>query len=576
MGRSKLIAPTSVAVATLVAFAAIAVLMARADAGRRAQLRIATVAGALADLETAPFAADPRAGGSPAAGRRSIETEERAIADGLSAAAQPGSPPALLARDEARLAAIEPAVAQIFRIATGPGGLQGPERDFVPGLQGRLHSRSALLRADLEQIRGLDSQRAARARDEAAAGAAGALLLLLVVFMVVYVRSVRAQMDVERLGLENLRLLEATREEATRDALTGLMNRRALEAHLGRESRVLPVGDELLLALFDLDGFKQYNDSFGHAAGDALLQRLGTRLMAASTGQASTYRLGGDEFCLLGRCSVADAEEWLAAAATALTEAGDGWKVGCTYGAAWMPSEAGSSADLMRLADERMYANKADRTSPGRQLTDVLLTVIKEYHAALDEHPSDVTELATRVARTLKLPEPEVRLTRLAAAVHEVGRTAIATAMLTKTGPLDTNEWACTQRHTLIGERIVLAAPALAVTAPLVRASHERVDGQGHPDGLSGEQIPLGARIIAVCDAYEAMTSAHGCRAELDGAAIGAETAIEELRHGAGTHFDANVVDALAAALTVSPTAIPDSLPQVDLSTRGADAPVAR
>jgi diguanylate cyclase (GGDEF)-like protein len=116
---------------------------------------------------------------------------------------------------------------------------------------------------------------------------------------------------------------------------------------------------ELLLAMFDLDGFKQYNDSYGHAAGDALLQRLGVRLAAVARPPA--YRMGGDEFCVLSRVSVADAEGLLAAAAAALTESGDGWRVGCSCGAVWVPSEAASDGDAFRLADQRMYANKRSR-----------------------------------------------------------------------------------------------------------------------------------------------------------------------------------------------------------------------
>ena len=97
-------------------------------------------------------------------------------------------------------------------------------------------------------------------------------------------------------------------------------------------------------------------------------------------------------------------------------------------------------------------------------------------------------------------------------------------------------------RHTLIGERIVLAAPALTSTAPLIRSSHERIDGDGYPDGLAGEQIPIGARIIAVCDAYDAMTSDRPYRA-----ATTAEAALAELSRCAGTQFDAEVVQAFLA-----------------------------
>ncbi len=113
---------------------------------------------------------------------------------------------------------------------------------------------------------------------------------------------------------------------------------------------------------------------------------------------------------------------------------------------------------------------------------------------------------------------------RLAAQLHDIGKTAIPASILDKPGPLDEREWEFMRRHPLIGERIVLAAPALADTAPLIRSSHERIDGQGYPDGLAGDDIPIGSRIIAVCDAFDAMTS----RPPLP-AAIRRNAALEEL-----------------------------------------------
>jgi two-component system cell cycle response regulator len=116
----------------------------------------------------------------------------------------------------------------------------------------------------------------------------------------------------------------------------------------------------VLLALFDLNGFKQFNDTFGHGAGDALLARLGERLaMAVAPGAA--FRLGGDEFCVLARCPPDAAGSLLDAAISALSENGDGWSIDCAHGATWIPSEAATASDALKIADQRMYANKAPR-----------------------------------------------------------------------------------------------------------------------------------------------------------------------------------------------------------------------
>jgi putative nucleotidyltransferase with HDIG domain len=271
-------------------------------------------------------------------------------------------------------------------------------------------------------------------------GSAAAILALLMAFAFFYRRSVRARSRAERLAQENDGLLAASREEALTDALTGLGNRRALildlTAHLadaGREG-------QLVLALFDVDGFKQYNDTFGYPAGDALLTRLGER-------------------------------------------------------------------------------------SP-----------------ELEEHLSGVARLAARAAQQLGLPEPEVKRIRLAAELHDVGKTAIPMTILNKPGPLNDDEWTFMRRHTIIGERIIRAAPSPANVADLVRASHERYDSAGYPDSLRGDQIPIGASIVAVCDAYDAMVSDRPYRA-----ATPVADALAELRRCSGGQFRPDVVDAFCA-----------------------------
>lgn len=174
----------------------------------------------------------------------------------------------------------------------------------------------------------------------------------------------------------------------------------------------------------------------------------------------------------------------------------------------------------------------------------------------LDDHVSKVAELSSIVARALGQPEHEQQRIRLAARLHDTGKTAIPDTVLNKPGPLTEHEWDFIRRHTVIGERIVLAAPALASTAPLIRSSHERYDGAGYPDGISGEEIPIGSRIIAVCDAFAAMTSVRPYRAPMS-----AEGALDELRNCAGSQFDPDVVDKFCAIAMRGETAHADARP---------------
>jgi diguanylate cyclase (GGDEF)-like protein len=343
---------------------------------------------------------------------------------------------------------------------------------------------------------------------------------------------------------ENAALLRASQEEALTDALTGLANRRALALELERRMTLGEACSPYLLALFDLDGFKHYNDTFGHPTGDALLQRLGRNLESQLGDRGTAYRMGGDEFCaLIDDLETPDAT--LKAVGAALSEHGEGFVIGCSYGSILLPAEAQNAETALRLADQRMYAQKrGDRSSASRQSADVLLRALAERNPELGSHLRDVALLASRVARRFTLPAEEVESIRQAAELHDVGKVAIPDAILFKPGRLNDNEWAFIRRHTLIGERIIGAAPALRRVAAIVRSTHENLDGTGYPDGLAGEEIPLGSRIIYVCDAFHAMTTDRAYRPAVD-----EDTAVAELRRCAGTQFDADVVDAFCAAL---------------------------
>jgi two-component system, cell cycle response regulator len=328
--------------------------------------------------------------------------------------------------------------------------------------------------------------------------------------------------------------------QALHDPLTGLGNRRSLLADLQVRLHAATPERPLLLQLFDLDGFKTYNDTFGHPAGDALLTRMAHRLQTDLAERASAYRMGGDEFCILSLPGCADHDSIAGIASAALTEHGEGFQVTASYGSVTLPAEAATATEALREADRRMYARKSlgSRSSAGRQSADVLLRILTERSHDLGVHLDEVTDLAEAVAERLGLPDEELAPLLQAASLHDVGKAAIPDGILDKQGPLDDEEWEFMRRHTVIGERILSAAPALVPASKLVRSSHERFDGKGYPDGLAGRAIPLGSRIIAVCDAYDAMVSDRPYRGSL-----GSAQALAELRRCAGDQFDPEVVD---------------------------------
>ncbi len=345
----------------------------------------------------------------------------------------------------------------------------------------------------------------------------------------------------------NLRVSE---RDSRTDVLTGLPNRRALmsdlEAAIGQPP---PRGSLRLLAMFDLDGFKLYNDTFGHPAGDSLLTRLGGRLASFSAHQGRAYRLGGDEFCLLAECTAAEVDGIIAGALATLSERGEGFVVTASQGTVLLPSEAGSVEAALQTADRRMYANKAsERTSAGSQSRDVLLAALRERQPELAEQAVDIAELAQAVAEELGMEAEQRDETLRAAQLHETGKMAIPDAILNKPGPLDDSEWKFVRQHTLIGERIIASSAALVPVARLVRSSGERWDGSGYPDGLRAEEIPLGARVVAVCEAYAAMVSERPYSVAMRPA-----RAREELERATGSQFDPDVVAAFQRIATASP-----------------------
>jgi diguanylate cyclase (GGDEF)-like protein len=345
---------------------------------------------------------------------------------------------------------------------------------------------------------------------------------------------------------DNAGMLVASRYEALTDALTGLGNRRALTRDLDRVAAGQHEG--AVLALFDLDGFKHYNDSYGHPAGDALLQRLGAKLGAHVVGAGSAYRMGGDEFCVLlgvGADPVAQGAD----CAGALSEHGDGFVITCSFGVITVPGEAQDAGEALRIADQRMYAHKhsgrssARNQSPRRAAARAGRTQPRAGRAHQRRGRAGRGRRAAPEPRREQIDHvpPRRRVARRRQDGHP--RRDPRQARRPRRRRVE-----FIRRHTIIGERIVAAAPALRPVAALVRSSHERWDGAGYPDSLAGEDIPLGARIVSVCDAFDAMVADRPYRA-----GMAAADALVELERCSGSQFDPGVVAAFVAAWAGQP-----------------------
>jgi diguanylate cyclase (GGDEF)-like protein len=335
--------------------------------------------------------------------------------------------------------------------------------------------------------------------------------------------------------------IDMTAREARTDQLTGLPNRRALLEELEDRSNR---DERFILTLADLNGFKRYNDTFGHPAGDALLRRLGRKLADVAEGRGMAARLGGDEFCVLLPEEVS-ADEAQALLSPALSDEGEGFCITASCGVVAVPSEAGDPSAALRLADSRMYASKVrTQASEDHGMSVTLMRMLDARHPGLGDHVEEVATLAVACAEALGLSPDDVRTIEHAAQLHDVGKVAVPSEILTKEAPLNADEWEFVRRHSLIGERILSGVPELEAMALLVRSSHERWDGRGYPDELAGKRIPIGARIICAADAYCAMTEVRpyaGARS--------AAFARGELLACSGTQFDPAVVTALLATL---------------------------
>jgi diguanylate cyclase (GGDEF)-like protein len=356
--------------------------------------------------------------------------------------------------------------------------------------------------------------------------------------------------------------VEAMRLALT-DPVTGLGNTRHFLERLERElDRVDDGGPPLSVCLLDVDDFKRVNDHFGHPAGDQVLVEVAGFLRRG--GEA--FRLGGDEFALI--LPAHDMPEALAVAETVLGRLAahaypHGRGITASAGVASYPGERLARAELVRAADHALYEAKsvgkdcARAYEPGSRARAVarsprdaatvfeaaqtLVKAIAARGTAISGRGELVGEVAARVAARLGLGAEQVQLVRLAGVLNDVGKLALPDEVLTKPGPLSEGERLTVERHPEIGYAM-LESLGTDQVATWVRHHHERWDGRGYPQRLSGERIPLGARILFVADAFEAMTSDQVWRPRMT-----VRAALAEIQRCAGTQFDPDVVAALVA-----------------------------
>jgi diguanylate cyclase (GGDEF)-like protein len=362
-------------------------------------------------------------------------------------------------------------------------------------------------------------------------------------------------------ALRSVRMISEARKLADRDPVTGLLNHRSAYKRLHQEvERHQAAGKSMAVLMMDLDNFKLFNDTYGHPAGDEVLKRVAGILRKSCREVDIVARYGGDEFIVLlpetsPKMAVKSAEKIQAALGKERFRCEDSCPlpIGFSYGVSVFPEDAREVQDLVAIADANLYQSKTAGgnriTARGASTTDSTLVYVKGFDlframvAAIDnkdgytrQHSEEVTTYSLEIAKALKLGDDLLQTIQLSGILHDVGKIGVPDAVLRKPGKLTDEEFDMMKQHPVFGALIVGAMPGMEEVVLGVRHHHERWDGRGYPDKLAGEGIPLIGRIMAIADAFSAMTTHRPYRK-----ALSERQALTEVRCGLGTQFDPTI-----------------------------------
>ncbi|MCL6476052.1 MAG: diguanylate cyclase [Firmicutes bacterium] len=366
------------------------------------------------------------------------------------------------------------------------------------------------------------------------------------------------------------RLKEVSELYRHRDAITGLLNHYAVYEALEQEILEASRSKHLLsLIRLDLDRFALFNATHGHRAGDELLRQIGQSMKASLSPGAVVGRYDADEFLIVlpdttrsqAMAIARRLRERIRQETLIHLENGQLIPVTASIGVAEFPGDAASAEELLSVAEGALLTARqngsgvADSQSGWRTRYQIqangAFSTLEAMVIAIDNkdhytrrHSEEVSEYALWIAEELGLSEEQKHVLRLGGLLHDVGKIGIPDEVLMKPGLLTAEEYEAMKQHTVLGAVMLSALPGMEKIAPLARSHHERWDGNGYPDGLAGEEIPLLARILTVADAFSAMTTDRPYRKGMD-----RQSALAELQRQRGKQFDPVVVDAFVAAV---------------------------